>query len=408
MKTGSPKIFKPFPQHTTYHIGTIKPKNVNQVQLDNAVKNFYNFWKSKYLKQNPLNLEQYFVFYNIDGTSLPRNAVSVSESHGHGMLATAIMAGYDQNAKQYFDGLYRFYKAHPSINNSSLMGWQQIMDVYCNIVDNPDGGNDSATDGDMDIAYALLLADSQWGSKGTINYLNEAKGIITAIMKNEVNQTEWILKLGDWVNDNNQKYGSGTRTSDFMISHLKAFENMTGDHKWNKVTNKIYDIVNNLFHCYSLNTGLLPDFSIKHNSHYKPAPPFYLETPYDGDYNWNACRTPWRLSIDYLLTGDKRELPLLRQLNTWIKIKTGENPYKIRAGYYLNGCHVPRPFNNSLAFIAPFATSAMIDSRNQEWLNKLWNRINTFIPYDNNYYSNSIKLLCMIVLSGNWWFPQKR
>ena len=39
----------------------------------------------------------------------------------------------------------------------------------------------SATDGDMDIAYSLLLANEQWGSNGKINYLKEAQLMIAAI-----------------------------------------------------------------------------------------------------------------------------------------------------------------------------------------------------------------------------------
>ena len=41
------------------------------------------------------------------------------------------------------------------------MGWEVPPDEP--------GGTDSAFDGDCDIAYALLLADAQWGSAGAID-----------------------------------------------------------------------------------------------------------------------------------------------------------------------------------------------------------------------------------------------
>lgn len=79
------------------------------------------------------------------------------------MLITAYMAGHDADAQTYFDGLYRFYKAHPSSIDPALMAWQQAKDSSGNIVDT--SGSDAATDGDMDIAYALLLADKQWAAR---------------------------------------------------------------------------------------------------------------------------------------------------------------------------------------------------------------------------------------------------
>ena len=53
----------------------------------------------------------------------------------------------------------------------------------------------SATDGDMDIAYSLLLADKQWGSKGAINYLQSGRDMIAAIMQYEINQETWSVLL---------------------------------------------------------------------------------------------------------------------------------------------------------------------------------------------------------------------
>ena len=64
-------------------------------------------------------------------------------------LITVLMAAQDPDAHKNFDALYRFYKAHPSVNNRDLMAWQQGDDGKA-ITDT--NGADSATDGDMDIA----------------------------------------------------------------------------------------------------------------------------------------------------------------------------------------------------------------------------------------------------------------
>lgn len=397
---------KPFPQHTAYRSGVIKPDHVSQNQLDHDVKRLYDEWKDRYLKKNPKKSDQYYVFYNREGYSYPPEAVSSSEGHGYGMLTTVLMAGYDPDAKTYFDGLYRFYKAHPSVIDPALMAWQQVKDSKGNIIDNPDGGNDSATDGDMDIAYALLLADKQWGSSGSINYKAEGKKVIKAIMNKEVHKTEWTLKLGDWASDSHSKYGKATRPSDFMLSHLKAFQTASGDANWSKVIDKTYSVINTMYKTYSPSAGLLPDFVVKNGSTYEPAPAKFLDNePTANTYNYNSCRTPWRITIDNLLTGDKRALDQLKTMNKWIKNKTGGKVKNIKAGYDLKGNVLKNNNYNDMAFTAPFAVSAMIDSSNQDWLNNLWKAMASSKTADGAYFDNSIRLLVMITVSGNWWTP---
>jgi endo-1,4-beta-D-glucanase Y len=344
------------------------------------------------------------VFYNLEGYSSPKNAVSSSEGHGYGMLLTAIMAGYDPLAKTYFDGLYRFFKAHPSVNHPNLMAWQQI-GKGSDIVDTPEGGNDSATDGDMDIAYALLLANKQWGSGGGINYMAEAKKVIGAIMAKEVNSEEKILKLGDWVDNTDPKYGKATRPSDFMLNHMKVFKAVSGDASWRGIVDQTYGMIQYLYQSFSPQTGLLPDFSRKdaETGNYKPAPAEFLEGTTDGLYSWNACRTPWRIATDYILTGDDRAKAQLQKLNDWIRKTTAGNPEKIAAGYTLDG--KPLETYSNTAFTAPFTVSAMIDSSNQEWLNRLWTYNVSQSTKDGAYFGNSIRLICLLVVSGNWWTP---
>lgn len=307
------------------------------------------------------------------------------------MLFTVLMAGYDSNAQTYYNGLYNYYTAHPSAINPYLMSWKQNSS-FQNIE-----GEDSATDGDMDIAFSLLLAHKQWGSSGTVNYLQAATNMINAIMDNEINQTQWTIRLGDWANSGS--YNTATRPSDFMLNHLKAFQAATGDARWQNVTNKTYTLINSLYTGYSSTTGLLPDFVVYSSNTYKPAAANFLEDANDGNYNYNSCRTPWRITTDYLLTGDNRALSQLNQLNSWIKTKASNTPGNIKDGYKLNGTTFGS--YNSGAFYAPFGVSAMTSSANQSWLNSLWSHTANSAAED--YYEDSIKLFSMIVMSGNWW-----
>lgn len=388
-----------FPQHAVYQSGTIKPDHISQEELDDAVGDFYETWKNFYLKQPDDKHDEYYIYYNDKGYAEPKNAVTVSEAHGYGMMMTAIMAGSED--KRYFDGLYRFYKAHKSDNDPSLMAWQQVKDKTGKIINTP-GDADSATDGDMDIAYSLLLADRQWGSDGDIDYLARAKDIMEAIMAHEINRSKSLIKLGDWAGDDDEVYGKATRSSDFLLNHLKVFEAATGNHDWAAVTNKAHEIMHTIYEEQSRDTGLMPDFIVLSKDGYQPAQADFLEGENDGDYSWNSSRTPWRYTVDYLLTGDDRSLPQLKKMNEWIRAETEGDPNNIQSGYTLSGKTVEE--GNSTSFVAPLMVSAMIDSSNQQWINDLWDRT-IQSKEDDDYFANTIKLQAMIVVSGNWWAP---
>lgn len=377
---------------TPYTKGSIKPDNVTQEEMDKTLLRLYDEWKSKYLKQNPYEPSQYYVWYS-DGDFVENDAVTVSEAHGYGMLLTVLMADKDEHAKALFDGLYRYFKAHPSSNNSDLMAWQQA-DNGQELIDV--GGNESATDGDLDIAYALVLADKQWGSSREINYLLQAKTVIQAIMESDVNQQEWILMLGDWSSEEDMS----TRSSDFMLQHLKVFADVTGDARWTQVVDKTYDIMRETFKSYSSKTGLLPDFLIKQNETYQPAYPNYLESDFDGNYYYNACRFPWRITVDYLMTGDNRALPQLKKFNAWVKAKTNADPSNYNTGYTLEGTCVEE--DTDLSFTAPLMVCAMIGAENQEWLNELWSYNTGLQTSEQYYYGNTLRLLCVMTVTGNW------
>ncbi len=382
----------PFPQHTEYYTH-IKPGQYSQDQLDDKVRSYYDAWKTKYLI-NGCESNQYYVFFDSGNTN------TVSEAMGYGMLIVPLMAGYDAEAKTIFDGLYRYYKAHPSHIMPHLMVWKQI--TGCKDSDGPD----SASDGDIDIAFGLLLAHAQWGSAGAINYFREAMLIINDLMgsnpsEGDINQDYFTVKLGDWVQSGH--FMQGTRTSDFIMDHFRAFECAAKDTNWNQVVNKCYDLVADMQTNYSPETGLLPDFIDDVDEQAKPAEPNYLEGDLDGNYSYNACRDPWRMATDYLIFGDERAKAAVIKINRWLLESTGGSTNKVYAGYYLDGTKAVSWTDNS--FTAPFAVGAMLDTANQKWLNKLYAKILLASTANGGYYDNTLRLLSMITISGNYWVP---
>jgi len=385
------QIHKPFPQHVKYFAATIKPNHISQTQLDNQVRGFYTQWKKRFIKNVPGKPESYVWFEN------KGKKQCVSEGQGYGMIITALMAGYNAAAKVTYDNLFRYYRSHPGKRGKHLMAWAQN-------INGKDVDGTSATDGDMDIAYSLLLADKQWESKGAINYLRESKAMITDIMQYAVNHKTWSVLLSDGIEAESKDYFA-MRSSDFMPSHLKAFEKATNDTRWNKVIDAGYRLFSYMQNNYSPDAGLVPDFIVLINKNPKPAPPNFLESPYDGYYNYNACRVPWRIAVDYLLTGDRRSRAVVEKINRWIRETTNNNTYNLSAGYTLAGNDIKHRYFEALSFIAPFGVSAMVDKKNQVWLNNVWDYLTAFKLKDYDYYDNSIKLLDMIIMSGNYWEP---
>jgi len=384
-------VARPFPQNLSYP-DCIKPNQQTQQQLNNDVISAYTDWKNNYLMASSVTSGGYYVYTSgVTGDDVV-DPITCSEAHGYGMMTVALMAGYDSNAKTYFDGLYKMYNAHRSPINDNLMAW-----AIGRSEEPQDCGTSAATDGDMDIAYGLLLAHYQWGSNGTINYLAEAQRIINNGVKgSEVSTSTYRTLLGDWSSD---QYA--TRSSDWMTDHFRAFSTATGDSFWNNVAGTSYGIINRMHSNYSQNTGLVPDFVIGNPA--QPAPPNYLEFEEDGDYGYNACRYPWRIATDYALFGTPDAKTAMNKLISWLKTKTSNNPNNITACYKLSDGTALHPDETSMAFTSPFIAACIVDSAHQDYLNQGWNLIKSSRE---DYYADSISLLCMILISGNWWAPQ--
>lgn len=391
----SQQVFKPFPQHINYTKGTIKPNNVLQKELDNHVSTFYQQWKKRYIKADA---GEGLYYVSVEGT-VERN-VCVSEGQGYGMIIVAIMAGADPSAHKIYDGLFHFYKLHPSENSQHLMAWAQKKNFE-------DFQKSSAADGDLDMAYSLLLADVQWGSGGNINYCKEAQQMIEAIKNQEINSQTFSVVLSNAVEQTSRDYFD-TRSSDFMPAHFKVFSKISGDELWLKVIDNTYKLFSSFQEKYSPDAGLLPDFIEHLDDIPEPARAMYLESKYDGCYNYNACRNPWRIATDYLLYGDKRAKVMVEKINKWIYEKSRGNPADICAGYTLEGDVIRGRNYEAMSFIAPLAVSAMVEKKNQQWVNKLWNYVIGVGIDDSDYFGNTIKMFNIIILSGNYWDPLQK
>ena len=395
----------------THYRSDVCMPNIDKKTMDAKVVEFYRIWKGKYIKPSKNNGE--FVLHD-DGNDKTSKRWT-SEGQGYGMLITVLMAKFDSSAKHSFDSLFNHYytnRSHYSSNkddfNKIIPNMKPFLMVDASTSKYKMGG--TATDGDMDIAYSLLLADKIWGNNGKIKYADIADSMLEAIKSQEINKNKNTILMGNEIEDEKPEnkldyYGyDDMRSSDFMPSHLTYFNAHDKTFNWNKINDACYS----LFSKMQTNYTFIPDFI--HNVS-NPIPMDSKTARQAGlshesntnSFSYNACRIPWRVALGYILDGNLHAKEIVQKMNVHIRNITNENPLLINEGYTLDGRLLISSDNtpSPLFFTAPFAVSAMVDSSNLGWLNKLW--LNISQRETTNYYGDTIKMIALIILSGNYW-----
>ena len=315
-----------------------------------AVQSAYDKWKTAFVSASGSGATG-----NLRVVRTSDNNDTVSEGIGYGMLAAVYMAD-----RTTFDGLWNYAKAH--LDAKGLMNWQ-ISSSGTTI------GQGSATDADEDIAWALLMASDQWSSA---TYLSDAKDQINAMLLNEV-AADGMLKPGDG-------WGPTTVTFPdyFSPAYFRVFAAATGNSRWTgDILNRNYEILDKV----SGTNGLVPD---RTNSTYQAM----------GNYSYDACRTPWRIGMDYCFNGEARAKAYLTKIGTFFD---GIGAANIGDGYSTSGGMLSS--NKNMAFIGPAGVAGMagypqlLDDAFSFGAQNLG---------DDKYYPQSLKIITMLMMSGNF------
>ncbi|WP_322392164.1 hypothetical protein, partial [Clostridium perfringens] len=91
-------------------------------------------------------------------------------------------------------------------------------------------------------------------------------------------------------------------------------------------------------------------------------------------------------------------------LNKWIIKETNSNPKNIVSGYYVANGIPGSPFgsSNDLSFVSPFLVLSLLQKENKDWTIALWKHIIETPIENSTFYGNTLKLIAMIVATGNW------
>jgi len=340
----------PFPQHKlSANCGY--PTSCN----DADVMTSWNTFKTKMIVNNGGGLR----------VQRPENSNdTVSEGIAYGMLMAVYLVD-----KTTFDGLWAYTKAHK--NGKGLMNWH--IDANGGTV-----GNGAATDADEDMAFALMMADKQWGG-----YASDASGLVGSILASEVTSSNLLLP------DDSGNMSSDINPSYFAPAYYKLFA--TYNARWTMVADQSYTMLNR---CANATTGLVADWCTQQGgTSGRSNPPRYY---------YDAARTPFRIAQDACWNNDSRAVTYLAKVAAFFN---GLGPTGIRDGYNLDGTS-PGANAGIMVFEGPVGVGMMPSKATYaSFLLQNYTRVavtsksGTSSAY--NYYNGAWGVLTLMMMTGN-------
>ncbi len=275
---------------------------------------------------------------------------TVSEGIAYGMLFAAYM-----NDKTIFDKIWGYAQKH--FDGNGLMNWKI----------SADGGSvnaDSATDADEDMAFALVMADKQWGG-----YTETAKDFIGRVASKDFTG-DGTVRGGDNYGDVNPSY--------LAPAFYRVFQSYTGDSRWSTIIEKSYAILEG---AANADTGLVPDWTNGRGN----------------NYSYDAARTPYRIALDACWNGEPRAKAYAEKVG---KFFAGIGVDNIRDGYSLDGNLLGE--HKNATFIGPAGVAGMVANEAQ-LVTDAYKQVSTDLQEGTeNYYNMSWALFSAMMMTGNF------
>lgn len=318
---------------------------------------------------------------------------TVSEGIAYGMLIAVML-----DEQPLFDGFWQY--ARLWFNANGLMDWYIA----------PDGskrlGVGAASDADEDMAWALLMAERQWGGRGSLpeTYASYRARLIDCVYRFEVDQAKHLdmfLPGDDW------RGRDVFNPSYFAPNQYRNFGQVSGETAaWQRVVDVGYATLNKSLNTKSGNqdNGLVPAWCTSQGEPVEAFPGALQNFQYD------SARTPFRLAQDWAFHQEPRAREYLAKVSRFF---AGVGADAIVDGYGLNGepCpdpHSQRPNPGSAVFVGSAAVGAMHDARYQAFIDHAYARVREGkLLARSRYYNLSWTVLSLLMLTGNFVeFPE--
>jgi len=350
---GSPA--KPFPQNAA--VGSCTPAT-GAANFSSAIAQIYSTWTKNFVQSDHIVAPE-------------QSNVVTSEAMGYGMMIAAAMG--DKTAFDKFAGYVSGKLA------GGLMTWK-------------DGQSGSASDADLDIAYAYLMANVQWPSGG---YKAKSDSMASAIASSDL--------VSNVVSGGSQFHSAPFNPSYFAPAWMKKLTGLSG------AVGANYTLVN--ANVNSGTAGLPTDWA--NMSDGKPSGPGSAQVTSEiqdggGAMGYDAARVPWRLGMDACLGGT--DTAAVKAIVSFFagKYDAGATIDLMKAGWIKSsGAVHPKAIDMQGSYIGPIGVGAMAagnaamrDRAFRAMLDMLENG-----DYNHTYFPSTVGLLSLLAMSGNFPTP---
>jgi len=319
-------------------------------------------------------------FVRVDGSNLrviapeQENGVTTSEAMGYGMMIAAAMGDRDT-----LDKMWGYVQGH---SWEGLMTWKT-------------GGSGSATDGDEDIAYALLMAHNQWPSG---DYKTAADTMGAAILSHDVDENS-VLKGGSgWRGPFNPSY--------FAPAVLRQFSGFSA------AISKNYQLVN--ANISFATAGLPTDWGDPTTGAPSDSGGAQVTSELPGIvFGYDAARVPWRLGLDVCTGGGSDASQSLNSIISFFAAKydNGDTIDLLKAGWdKASGTVATNAKDMQGSFIGPMGVAGMAvgGATGDKMRDRAFRVILDILEngdFNHTYFPSTLGLLTALAMSGNFPTP---
>lgn len=312
---------------------------------------------------------------------------TVSEGIAYGMVITVML---DDQA--LFDDFWKY--ARTWFNDNGVMRWYIAADGSRAL------GEGGASDAEEDMAWALVMADRQWGGRGSLDadYRSEAKALIERIYEFEVDHDRYadmFLPGDEW------RGRDVFNPSYFAPNQYRVFGEVSGNVAgWQRVVERGYQVLERSLNRTSGNhdNGLVPAWCTFDGAPVEAFPGAMQ------NYQYDSARTPFRVGQDFAFHRSPESRRYLARISRFF---AGVGADAIVDGYTLDGQPAPdpnaqTPNPGSAVFVAGAAVGAMHDPRYQSFIDAAYARIRTGeLLARSRYYNHCWTVLGLLMLTGN-------
>ncbi len=303
-------------------------------------------------------------FMTKDGRILDpqRNNITTSEGQSYLILRSLILKD-----KETFDLAYKWTKNNLQ-RPDKLFAWlwgKNSAGEYKILDEN------TASDSDVDIAFALIVAYEMWDN---YYYLQEAMPIINAIWQKETKKIGDYLVLMPGVKQTLDNTKIEINPSYFSPFAFRFFQKYDSLHDWNYLIDSSYFYLTEV--TKKTQTHLPPNWFLIKNGEIE------LENSEKSDFSYDAIRVFPRIYLDYVNTGEKRAIPILKKSEFFNKKWKESN--KFYTNYKANGeLRDKTEYIGSVTLLTPIISMYDFDFANEIYKTKLDKLFN-----DENYWNN--------------------